>query len=401
MGIMKKLNFCQLLSNSSKRVLLLSLGSAILLLLATFLFQSFLILHKNAETKITIGNFLRKSLLKMESKPDAHSFLFVNTSYNNEIKPSSNNPFGNEVIVDRSDLAELLTYLSIDNSYKFVILDIFFKDHSSDDSLLQQAILNTKRLIGCSQLNSDMDMEWPIFDMNCGLCEVETINDLFLNYNLIYKDTLETLPLAVYKALNNGNYPKKKKFAIRFNNFVLNYRIRDYDLNSQKYLLANLCDLLFLGEDAICDFSRDRIVIIGDFVKNDKFSTVMGSISGPLLISNVLLALEHGDNEVGIIVFIVLFLVYFGLSYLAIYPDDLIQKWIDKKIGGRPLLKLIFKGLSIGFLLLIAWMLIFILFEVQLNFLWLVAYLLLVDFFSTRDKSVKIDLNDDRFKWLF
>lgn len=389
MVIMKKKSLSQLFSNTRKKVFLLSLVSAIFLLLATFVFQSFLILHSNAEGLITRGNFFRKSILKMESKPDAHTFLFVNTSYNNEIVHSSDNPFGNEVIVDRSDLAELLTYLSNDNSYKYIILDIFFKAQSEDDSLLQNALLNTKRLIACSQLDSSMAIDRPIFDMNCGLCEVETVNDLFLKYSLTYEDTLESLPLLAYRALNGGGYPKKKKFAIRFNDFILNYRIRDYDLNSQKYLLTNLCDLLFLGEDAIRDFSRERIVVIGDLVKNDKFSTVMGSISGPLLLTNVLLALEHGDNEVGIVVLAVLLLVFFGLSYLAIYPDDLIQRWIEKKIGDRPLLKSIFKGLSFGFLLSLVWLLIFLFFELQLSFLWLVTYFLLVDYFSTRKKPVK------------
>src|SRR5690606_7262713 len=71
--------------------------------------------------------------------------------------------------------------------------------------------------------------------------------------------------------------------------------------------------------------TKDKIGGLGDFEDSDMHETISGPTSGPLILVNVLLALEEGDKLISWS--FVLFLVsgYFLISYKCYTKNDLLD----------------------------------------------------------------------------
>ena len=160
----------------------------------------------------------------------------------------------------------------------------------------------------------------PLFKkIQKGLVTIETLDDTFIKYHLTHSDSLRSLPLVVYESIYSTKFQPGTLVGKLDNNwvtgyFIPEYRIRNYDLLINKsYSLVTLGDLLILDNESIKELVSNRLIIIGDFTENDKVETPIGEISGPLLITNVLLSIENGD-----IIITIGFLVFILVSYFLI-----------------------------------------------------------------------------------
>ncbi|MCU4166092.1 CHASE2 domain-containing protein [Carboxylicivirga caseinilyticus] len=346
-----------------------------------------MIFQPKAEGIGTWGNVIKNIILNSEKEIDSHRFLFVNTSSSNTIIQNEQPPFDNSVIVNREMLASFLNDLKETQNYKYVIADIIFEDQSDADSLLQKAIDSLPRFITCSYTNNSDEVIKPIFNANCGLCDIETINGTFLKYNLKSDNGVASLPLKVYNELNQN--VSKKRMSIELNSFILNFRITKHDINSSKYTLTDLCSLVFLGKDAIQDLAKDRIIVIGDFKEHDNVSTTVGEIQGPLILTNVILALENKDHIFTTFKFFVLFLGFFLLSCIAIYPTDIFQRMLDNIDEKRVIVRYLVKSAGIGAILLLCSILYYVVFNIYLNIIYLGGYFLLLDSIANNFTEIK------------
>jgi hypothetical protein len=195
------------------------------------------------------------------------------------------------------------------------------------------------------------------------------------------------LPLKAFNELNPTTL--FNKFGIELNSFILSFRITQHDVNSSNYTLTDLCTLVFLGEDAIADFTKDRIIVIGDFKEHDKISSTIGEIPGPLVLTNVILALENRDHIITGFKFFILLLGFFLLSYVAIYPEDLFQKMLRRVPEKQIYIRFIVRSVGIGVLIGLCSILYFVVFNIYLNVIYLGGYFLLLDSIANNYTAIK------------
>lgn len=382
----------------SKKILVLSALNSLLLVCLTIAFQNFLVAKLQKGKPGSWGNFVKNVLLKSDTQIDPKRFLFVNTSTSNALIENEQPPFDNSVITDRKKLASFLSYLKDNQQYKYLIVDIIFDSPSESDTILQRVVEGLPRLITCSFTNKKDEVIKPIFGVECGSCDIETLNGNFTEYKLISENGQKSLPLKVFETLHDT--PQKNMLDIELNSFILNYRITKADINTAKYTLTDLSTLLFLGKDAIQNASKNRIVVIGDFKAYDKVSTSIGEIPGPLILVNVILSLENGDNIITIFKLFILFLGFFFLSFIAIYPEDLLNRMFSNISERRWYLKFFAESIGIGMLLGLCSTLYFIIFNIYLNIIYMGFYFLALNYISKNLRFSKPKLKKKKNKKL-
>lgn len=393
MEISTKMRFKRLLKPKIRRAFFLSIFNSLFLIFVTILLQNEMIFQPKAEGLGSWGYFFKNIIFKNEQESDPKRFLFVDTSTSNAIVQDDQPPFNNKVVVNRDMLTTFFEYLKDKQLYKYVIADIVFEDQTASDSAFQSVINNFPRFITCSYTNEKGELKYPIINASCGLCDIETVNGNFLKYKLKSKDGEKSLPLKVFMELNPS--VSKNKLNIKLNSFILNIRLNKRDI----YTLTELNTLLFLEKDVIEDFSRDRIVVIGDFRKNDNVSTAVGEIPGPLILTNVILALENKDNILTISKLFILFLGFFILSFIAIYPEDLFNKLVRKIPEKLWYIRFLIRSIGVVVLLSLCTMTYYVVFSIYLNIIYLGGYFFVLDTLSNNYSDVKNKFGKFLPKW--
>lgn len=367
-----------------------SLFHGFILLALTFLLLNSSIMHWDEMIIIQSSSIFKKVVLGIEDKPGRDQFIFVNIAYDKQLIDLYDEfgfPIGNQDITDRKKLARFFNILNKKpDNHKFVLCDIFFKDPSPDDPLLDSAFKKTKNLLIAYHKGSDGNLDLPIFDVKKGLTDYVTSEEGFLKFQLLYDDSLKTIPLLMYETLHNQTLSKKGFFHYFgntrvLNNFILDFRIRQYDLfeSDEHYNFVNLGELLFLTDKNILDIVKGRIIIIGDYVDRDIHDTIYGDMPGALILLNVYLALVKGDNIInwGFVLFL-----YFGYSLISVlifYPGDFIEKWISRKFAKIKAAKFFVEVLGYMFFLGIMSVISYFMFNKHINILLLSIYLYLMD----------------------
>ena len=370
--------------------------SVVMVLLTLFLQSSNWMRGKEARLlKHTAAIF--RTLLPEASKPPFEDYAFINVSYDKQLidrLDSDGFPAGNEAITDRFKLAKLFHILNEDPQHKYLICDIFFEGISPADSALQAEMSQLPRSIFTYHTADTGDgFRKPIFnDINLGLADYAAIGGNFLKFRLV-RDGTPTLPLTLYQEIDGGKFEHKGPFwylndKLAFNDFVLDYRIRNADLHRDtlNYPYMNLFDVMMLAnfgaEDQVREFTKDRIVVIGDFEVADQHPTMYGDMAGPLILTNVYLALENGDNRLPWGFPLLLFVVFCYLSYIALTNKDFFETFISQKIAKNNLfIQILAQGITYLVFLALTSVISFILFNHYINFLLLTLYLNIVEVF--------------------
>lgn len=361
---------------------------SVFLIVVVLMLQRLLILYKDEASVIQFTTLL-KTVFANKEKPDPQSFLFINTSYDNQLvnvfDETGYIPIGNQVITDREKLIALLDICRQDSTYKYLIFDIFFENKSSSDDRLETLLNQTPRTISAHLLTQDDEIISPSIDIPTGGVSVLVLDDQFTKFRLSYSDTSYSLPLQVYLDKTNSRYRHGKFLSFLndrpiLNTFFLNYDINSYDLKVAKnYPVINLGDLLLLGQVNIQELVNDRWVIVGDFMQFDNMETLFGSMPGPLILTNVILALENLDMAITFWYVLFLLVSFYFVSTIVMNPNDAIANLLLKLPIGEGIRNFL-KGISLLTILTTISSLSFLIFHIHVNIFILSLYLYAVDY---------------------
>lgn len=317
----------------TKRKLLLIISSihSLFLVVCVFWFAT-LPPFFSKEDEVSLFSQIDKFLFTENDKPSPDELVFINTAYSPQLIPIyDENGFqiGEEPITDRMELARLFRALK-DSKHRAVLCDMLFIDSTSVDSVLRKEIEATPNL-AVSSLSSADHLEPGIFNVTYGYAEYEGIDDLALKFRIAKNDSTKSVPLKLYeitedKRYNYGGYFSKIDSEWVLNNFVMNFRIRNFDIYRGNFKPIHLSEFVDMNPYVQMDIVKDKIVVIGDFMDNDQHDIVLGNIAGPLLILNVYYSLVHGDNIVNWFYLVFLFLGFAFISYLVFYPGNYFEQ---------------------------------------------------------------------------
>jgi hypothetical protein len=370
--------------------------NAILMLIASFWLLTQPYVHGDEEVLVEYGGKIKNIFLNFEKKPSQKDFIFINIAYDKQLVDKlDTNGFvmGKQAITDRTKLAKFLAILGQKpKNHRFIIMDIFLADSVATDSihpispdvLLQESIPKNPNLLISTHLQENGKPEKQIFNANYGIADYITANDKFFKYQLIFNDTLKSVPLKMYEYLHQTKVKKGWLFN-ELNGqwilsiFILDFKIRNYDLfqAKERYKMDNLENILSgaMTEEDILNYVKDRIIVIGDFeTKEDTHQTIYGETAGPLILLNAYLALKNGDNIVKVSFLIFLFVAYFLVSFLVFYPQNRLKSWLEKQFP-RSTQQILIEVLSFVFLLILISLASFIFFNIHLSILYLAVYL--------------------------
>lgn len=324
--------------------------NAIVLIFLTFFWLKQTYLLEDEILLIRATSFAKK-LIFTEKKPPLGRFLFVNVSWDKQLIEKLDDlgfPVGNQAITNRE---KLTNFFKIINKKKgapeFIICDIFFKDPSPYDSLLEKEISGMDNILVSYHKHNEDDLkdlpDYPIIKGAVGLADYEhsAWDDLCLKFKLVQGDSLKTLPLLMYEKLHKTPLKEGTLFyylgeSPALNSFIIDYQIRSYDLfgnerlnlvNSVQnlYPLVNLGELLLLPDEAILEQIKNRIVVIGDFEDRDIKETLYGEMPGSLILLNTFLCLENKENLISKSFIVFLFLGFFLISYKCFSNQEPLQ----------------------------------------------------------------------------
>jgi hypothetical protein len=277
--------------------------------------------------------FVNDVVLRKPPPPDVtEKYLLLNTSRNNALVPLDNDNTINTVITDRRLLAEKL-FIIDQNADKiaYVICDVFFEFPSDDpqaDSLLQEAILSlsAKNKFTMPAFFNDRERQlvFPVFEGNNGLSQYRSsyLNEQFLKYTFILYGGHHQMPLQAFESVSRKEMERKKLWFIPFytidgrwalNTVIPEFRYKQSDLvEGLNYIHLGLFEDYFIGEG--------QVVIIGDFEGiYDLHQTITAFASGPIVLLNVYEALMNGDNIISLSYLLLLFLVFFYVTYHSFF----------------------------------------------------------------------------------
>ena len=374
----------------------ISLAHALVVLLITFLFLNVDFVHGDEAFLIRNTAAVLKMLLPEPDKPDRNELAFINVAWDKQLVDRMDEdgfPGGKIPITDRAHLTQVLKVLNESPDYKYLICDVVFLEASPQDSALSAELHKLPRAIFSYQKDENgIDLPRLFPDLHSGMVDFAAVEDEFIKYKAV-RDSVKGLPVRMFEDLSGGTYSHhglygKLNGKICFNEFVLNYRIRDYDLKKDtlNYPYVNLYELAMLVDFGVADqikaFCKDRIVVIGDFEANDMHPTMFPGVdmAGPLILLNIYYALLHGDMIISPWFLVFWISVYLFLSIALFRTDDRLEKWIKKRAGkNHKFLAFLMQSLSYMVILAAASVTSFILFDVHISFFFITLWFNLIE----------------------
>lgn len=302
----------------------------------------------------SIAEYIRRNQKTDNFKNDA---LYINIAYDKSLITISDSiwglPIGNIDITDRRKLATFINILRLHPNYKYIFMDVRlekgYEDNTlfidpidnktkSTDSVLTNVIKHTKRFIFANHL--DMNLLDSSLYKKCAINDYKStiISTNFVRYEYLHDNQL-SIPLKLYKDLYNGEIVYK--YGAYFDRGKLCYNSPffqisspfpgEYDIDGNKNWLNLGCDIL---DDKLLDITsltKNKIVIIGDFIE-DCHDTYIGPQPGSYITYCAFETLRQGKHLVSVFGVIILAIVYSLLSLFSFSNKSVILhiKWIQK-----------------------------------------------------------------------
>lgn len=277
---------------------------------------------------VKISGITKKLIFSLDEKPDRKEFLFINTSYANELIPrfdAAGFQIGDECITNRAALAELFARINKSPpNYKFILCDIFFKNRSPNDSLLRKEITGLYNIIIPYHISKGNQVERPVFEVLAGYADYPKLESDFMKFKLMLNDTVKSIPLLLHEKINNLN--TTKHFLVNhtgdgfsLNTVLIDFSIRNFDINNElgnnSFPVIEINDLLEIEIDSVFnEYLAGRYIVIGDFREKDFHSTPFGEMSGALILTNTFLTIKNGQDKLSFLFIVYLFIVFIILS---------------------------------------------------------------------------------------
>lgn len=337
-----------------KRLFLCNLYSSITAIL--FLFISYAITNIgvsfSGETEIIeqSNHYLGGLLSKNHPIPD--SLLFVNICYDKqlaEICDEDGFPLGHIDITNRESLLRFLDILAQRNDYKYVILDIFFKEGMTTeyDSALYARIASMERITIPAVRGSQLACE-EIIGKKAFLSDYTTtfFSSEYHKFEIGNKDQ-KSVPYHIYNTVtgnkhtswgilhfDNGELCNRALFAYPH---IIPDGLYANDGSRNYYNLG--CDLLIDEEALLHDkLLSGKYIFIGDMMLNDQHETVAGDMAGVVIVANALISFLERQHVIPLTVILTLYILYFIFAYqIFSYNSSFARlvKWRSKKKANK------------------------------------------------------------------
>jgi hypothetical protein len=340
-------------------------------------------------------SLVKKTVLGIDPKPAADSFLYVDVSRSKTIIPAEDPLFedytgyNHVAITDRAQLAEFLTAVKqYGEDIPLVLMDINFAEPAPQDSLLQAAIDSLPfSAVAATTPQQILDTFPPPIRVPSGIAMYLSVDENFMKYPLFFNDTMPTLPLVALKqteGISYGDAAWGKAFDGRrsLSNPIIDFRVRPHDLDvDRRYTLFEMGSLLFqftFWEEAdIRELLRGKTIVLGDFY-NDKHQTVFGTVPGPMIVHNAYLTLQERETLIHLRWLLLLTALFFWMSW---------RIWHEEEAGSRSWLwsrsqtalgKIVADSIDDTFFLILGTIASYLFFNIHINILILLIYLKLI-----------------------
>lgn len=279
---------------------------------------------------------IKDFITKKGDSPDK-DFVYFNVGFDKELIPVRDefgDTIGETPITDRKLLSDFLKLLK-DSDYKYIFLDIRFEDgtQSQNDSLLFTVMDSLERLSYSTHRNEESLIHAPLNRKGAYSDFRGHYKDGFTRYEFL-QEGKESSALRMYSTLNG--HKMSKRGLLYFNDNELAYNmlfIPFYRNDTQELGESGLEKYYYLGYELkkdsllteIINDIQGKIVVIGDF-ENDKHSTYMGDIPGPLLTVRAYQMLEKTGAKFSWWCFGLTSLIYFLILYFLFVNVNLNDK---------------------------------------------------------------------------
>lgn len=323
-------------------------------------------------------------------------FFPVNIGYDREMVMALDEfgiPVGERPVVSRERLARFLEMLE-GADYKNIIVDVqFFKaDAGEADSALFAAINRMPRILVSA--NDDEDAETAISPAILASSEynVSLGEDNFVKYRYDHGE-VQDMALSTYNLRNNsevslgGLFPADRgRLASGTLALWMPYHVESgYDAEGEKTYYNLGADLLDVySPEELAGLVAGKTIVIGDYSGGDDHDTYTGSVAGPVILINAVLALEQHRHIISWWWLGIFFVVYLLLTLMLIYDPARIlpEKWGESKI-----MNLIVSGLSFGLVVLLVNVVMYlctgVIYDLYFPVLWLTALYFIKDNYDT------------------
>lgn len=323
----------------------LSTVNAFIMMIGLLFYMTIVYVMPDEIMLIELMSATRNALFKAEEKPPKDRFLFVNCSWEKDLTAKvDTNDFviGNVDITNRKSVTKFLSLLNQKpDNHEFLLVDIRFYDKSEDDSLMEAEFQKAKNTIVSYHKGANNEPHYPVVDVPLGLSDlqVQELNHeetITLKYHLMQGDSLKTTPLLIAEqiygdTLERGYFFSKFRGNYMLNGYILDHPIRPYDLFvANNYMYVQMHEILNMPPFLVEEFTKDRIIVLGDFEDRDIHKTIYGFMPGPLILVNAFITLERGYNKITIGFFIFLFVCFTYISHKALTFRDPVTVFMQK-----------------------------------------------------------------------
>ncbi len=380
---------------TAKKVsIFLALANTVILFFLTTWFWSLPWLAGDEKLMIWATSAIR---LMNRDIPESQNFALINVSYDQMLIHKFDDfgfLVGNQAVTDREKIARLMRIINQQSKKpKYIFCDLQFSDASIYDSTLNAEMKLHQNLIVSTHLGQGGTLQAPIItDVKMGLSDY-VIGNIFegvYKFQLFHNDSLKLTPLIINEALQNNQSKRLGLFVksgnwFTLNHFIMNYRVLQKDILNMEagFNPVNLGELLTLPDADITSFLEDKIVIMGDFFEHDMHETLFEITSGPVVLMNAYLTIANRDTVVNAFFIAIILLVYFGVSFIAIYPDDILEKYIRRRFGRIIWLGNLTSFMSYVIILTLVSTLTYFLFNIHLNVFFLGIYIFIIEKLSS------------------
>lgn len=337
----------------------------------------------------------------LDGKTDSHAditaeFLPVNIGYDRELVMAVDEfgiPVGERPVVNRERLVRFLKAIE-GAPYKSIIIDVqFFKADAGESDSTLFATINRMPGILVSD-NDDDDAEDAILPAKLASSEYNTSfdEDNFVKYRY-HHDGVQDMALATYNIRNNSNVNLNGFFPTdngRLASGCLALRIpykfdSGYDADGEKTYYNLGADLLDVySAEELAELVKGKTIVIGDYTGGDDHDTYTGSVAGPLIIINAVVALEQHRHLINWWWMVIFFILYVLLTLMLIIDP---ARLLPGRLGESNFWNLIITGLGFGTVILainiIKYFCTGVMYELYFPTLWLTAQYFIKDNFGT------------------
>lgn len=384
---------------AKRRIMLLSIANALVILLLCYLYDNMSIsLDSDATTRQWFERAKSICGMSTDSLPD--DLLIVNIAYDRQLVDVVDDDGiikGNTDITDRQKLLQFLTAAREADNYSYIILDVNFNNRYTTewDSALYATIATMPRIV-IPKHHDDILADSSLYPISRYSEYATTIIDEdFAKYDLLPAGE-QSLPLSVYNELSGRSISQRG--LLYFADGHLSRRcitprfvvkaFDEYDENGNKIILNLGCDIINLADIIpIADHIDDRIILIGDITERDRHDTYMGTVAGAIININTIYALLKGNHIINWWSIILLLIFYSVVSGVTISRIDIMKHLpLIRRIKSKTIIFL-FSFIGFSFILTIFATLSYVLLDAEFNVvipsLYFSIYNLIVNYIST------------------